>query len=131
MTKKEIIPNTEHKYELFVSRDEIWKSGGISNLMKKECYNLKGDWIGSFDTANYLCNTKGIAPEKRHSFHVVCTIGYSKSQNKWYGWSHRAICGFTIGDKLYTEGLKKADMKTIKNMDEAKQAAINFADSVN
>lgn len=28
----------------------------------------------------------------------VASIGYSPKENKWYGWSHRAIHGFTIGD---------------------------------
>jgi hypothetical protein len=26
-------------------------------------------------------------------------LGYSPSSNKWYGWSHRGICGFGIGSK--------------------------------
>lgn len=26
------------------------------------------------------------------------SIGYSLKHNRWYGWSHRAIYGFTIGD---------------------------------
>lgn len=24
-------------------------------------------------------------------------VGFSPKENKWYGWSHRAMCGFTIG----------------------------------
>ena len=35
----------------------------------------------------------------------VCSIGYSPEENKWYGWSHRAIHGFTIGDEV-----KKGDL---------------------
>lgn len=27
-------------------------------------------------------------------------IGFNPEENKWYGWSHRAICGFTIGDEI-------------------------------
>ena len=27
-------------------------------------------------------------------------VGYSPLQRKWYGWSHRAICGFTIGSQV-------------------------------
>jgi len=58
----------------------------------------------------------------------------AKSPNgKWYGWSHRAVYGFGIGDKI-----KKGDSGyeylnkeyTIKTDDQAKEAAINFADSV-
>lgn len=53
------------------------------------------------------------------------------SDGKWYGWSHRAIHGFEIGDKV-----KKGDCAytgkeyTIKTDDQAKQTAIDFAESV-
>jgi len=30
----------------------------------------------------------------------VCNIGWSPSQQKWFGWSHRAIYGFTIGSRV-------------------------------
>ena len=30
----------------------------------------------------------------------VANIGYSAKENKWYGWSHRAIYGFTIGSEV-------------------------------
>lgn len=33
----------------------------------------------------------------------VCSIGWSPSTKKWYGWSHRAISGFTIGSKVTKE----------------------------
>jgi hypothetical protein len=30
----------------------------------------------------------------------VCSIGWSDKDQKWYGWSHRAIYGFRPGDKV-------------------------------
>lgn len=30
----------------------------------------------------------------------VANIGFSEKENKWYGWSHRAIFGFTIGSEV-------------------------------
>ena len=27
-------------------------------------------------------------------------IGFSPFTQKWYGWSHRAVCGFSIGDEI-------------------------------
>lgn len=30
----------------------------------------------------------------------VCCIGWSPREQKWYGWSHRAIYGFTIGSTV-------------------------------
>jgi hypothetical protein len=33
-------------------------------------------------------------PEKTSPSHTVNSIGRSKKDGKWYGWSHRAIHGF-------------------------------------
>lgn len=53
------------------------------------------------------------------------TVGFSKSDQKWYGWSKNAILGFGIGDKLFEE--KRLSNKKISNMDEAKKSAIYFS----
>ena len=64
------------------------------------CYTLSGDWIGDVDTAKYLCEEKGIAPV--HPVPIPkgalrpCSIGFCERDQKWYGWSHRAISGFGI-----------------------------------
>ncbi len=79
-------------------------------------------------------------------------LGYSEENKKWYGWSHRAIAGFGIGDMMYDEKWVHPDddpndpwdkqektMKTpftqhgnekIKTMEQAKEAAKRFAKSV-
>lgn len=76
-------------------------------------------------------------PEKADPSHSNFSIGFSQKNNKWYGWSHRAIFGFGIGDKIYDD--KYGDEKTpynqhgeqtIKTLDDAKKSAINFAKSV-
>jgi len=58
--------------------------------------------------------------------------GVGKSTNgKWYGWSHRAVYGFGIGDTI-----KKGDVAyngreyTIKTDDQAKTTAERFSDGV-
>lgn len=103
----------------------------------KSAYNPTGDYIGRSRMAHFLCKKKGIAPEKSKPEHSVCSIGFAKNQNRWYGWSHRAICSFGIGDKIYDENYhdEKALFTlhgdiVIKDMKQAKQAAINFAVSV-
>lgn len=59
------------------------------------------------------------------------SIGFSEKEQKWYGWSHRAIYGFGIGSKV-----KKGDCgykgkeKTAKTLDDAKQMAKDFAKAV-
>jgi len=32
--------------------------------------------------------------------HITHGMGFSTKQQKWYGWSHRAIAGYGIGDKI-------------------------------
>jgi hypothetical protein len=75
---------------------------------------------------------------KQHSLtQVKDGIGFSEKEKKWYGWSHRAICGFGIGDKIFEEDFgddnteySKHGKKDIKNLEDAKQSAINFSDYV-
>lgn len=37
---------------------------------------------------------------KSRSPHAVACIGFSETEQKWYGWSHRAIFGFGIGSEV-------------------------------
>lgn len=59
---------------------------------------------------------------------------YGKAANgKWYGWSHRAIAGFAIGDKVSKDccgNINPGKEWTIKTEEEAKKQAIAFADDV-
>lgn len=137
----------ERKYKGLVVRDEIWDHDGINPsegvTMVGQYYNRENEWIGSSRMANYLL-TLGIYPQKSDPSHCVCSIGFSSKDNKWYGWSHRAICGFGIGDKLFdihwTGGHNETELEkmpyvqrgetVIENLEQAKQAAINFAEHV-
>lgn len=112
-------------------------------------YNLNGDYIGNAKSTRDLCIGAGIAPKKANPEHKVCSIGYCESEKKYFGWSHRAICGFKIGDTVkkgdctnssgYTEEHLKnhpEDDKSLpvgfeaKNLDDCKKMAIAFAESV-
>jgi hypothetical protein len=72
-----------------------------------------------------------IDAQKRETQHVVTSYGKSAADNKWYGWSHRAVYGFTIGDKIKEGdcGFKGKEY-TIETEEQAKQAAIDFAEDV-
>ena len=59
-----------------------------------------GHYIGNPDDAKHLCDQKGISPELREPNHNVCSIGFCEKEQKWYGWSHRAIYGFGVGDTV-------------------------------
>ena len=74
--------------------------------MEKECTkftyylsNVDGGYIGSDEDYNFLVEQRGlILIQKSNPSHTACSIGYSPKENKWYGWSHRALYGFGIGD---------------------------------
>jgi len=46
--------------------------------------------VGMEERVQFLAD-RGITQELTHG------VGFSPKDNKWYGWSHRAIYGFTIG----------------------------------
>lgn len=62
--------------------------------------NPAGHYIGDEETAKFLCEQRGIAPELASPNHHVCSIGFCEAEQKWYGWSHRAIYGFGVGSAV-------------------------------
>lgn len=80
-------------------REETWIFDDDNDgLSMRTAYTPTGDWIGDSKSAYHLCQIRGIAPEKAHPTHCVCSIGFCEKEQKWYGWSHRAMYGFGIGD---------------------------------
>lgn len=76
-------------------------------------YTPSGDYVGTKTDADYLLSrgiTENIQP---HSTGKTCSIGFNPTEQKWYGWSHRAIFGFGIGSQVkfgdcaYTQTDKK------------------------
>lgn len=64
----------------------------------------------------------------------VGSTGLNEKKGIWYGWSHRAIFGFKIGDKIFESNFgdgeahfNKHGKKTIKTLDDAKLAAERFS----
>ena len=112
--------------------------GGNGKLEMVNCYTTNGDWIGDSRQARFLCKKMGLTYiQKTEPDHCVCSIGYNPDKKKWFGWSHRAICGFGIGDYIFEE--EYGDEKTLftkhgseiaKTLKDAKKAASNFAKSV-
>jgi hypothetical protein len=121
---------------------------GSPDITMRSTYNANGDYIGDPRIARMLAK-RGISPEKSDKKHNVCSIGYSEKDGKWYGWSHRAISGFKIGDKVkrgdctassgWTEEYLKEHPEenkalpigfTAKTLEDAKKMAIAFAESV-
>jgi len=122
-------------------RDELWDAHFEDRdkplLMKRQAYNLEGDWIGDSRLAYRLFHKRGIYPEKSDPGHCICSIGFSKRLKKWFGWSHRAVCGFGLGDRIFEEKYGNDDTPFIKHgrvtiveIDQARLSAVRFAASV-
>lgn len=134
-----------NEYTVLTTQREVWneaddsprlREGKQEGFEQKIAYTPSGGYIGTPKMAHFLCNKKGIAPEVASKDHNVCSIGES-TDGKWYGWSHRAIAGFGIGDRIFEEGY--GDMNTpfvkhgkhpVKTKADAKKAATNFANYV-
>ncbi|GAH62592.1 unnamed protein product [marine sediment metagenome] len=126
----------KHKvgYEI---REELWGNPPNKPIKIRTTYTPSRDWIGDLKTAHYLCVKRGIAPEKSSPKHCVCSIGFCEKEQKWYGWSHRAICGFGLNDMIFEERFGndktpfiKHGKKPIMDFSDAKLAAKRFASSV-
>jgi len=121
----------------------------IDEITMKSAYNPQGHYIGNSRWAHRLCKTWGIKPELSKPNHKVCSIGFSEKDGKWYGWSHRAICGFAVGDKVaegdccassgwtedYLAEHPEEDLSLpvgfmAKTIEDTKRMAIAFAESV-
>jgi hypothetical protein len=130
--KTELI--SEEEKPNYLIRKEIWtneQDPEYPGTEMRQAYSKDGDYIGDVKDAEYLCDEMGIIPEKSKPSHCVCSIGFCPKEQKWYGWSHRAIHSFGIGDEAiewFPEGETKSGK--IKTLEEAKKAAIAFADSV-
>ena len=83
----------------FECRKEMNSCGGDKPIEMYSFYNKEGKYIGNIDDFQRLVIEKGIEPET-YDNNGVCSIGKSTKDGKLYGWSHRAIYGFKIGDTV-------------------------------
>lgn len=60
---------------------------------------IDGGYLGDEKYA-ILLEKRGIAPQCINETHTVCSIGFCEDEQKWYGWSHRAMFGFGIGSEV-------------------------------
>lgn len=123
----------------YVLRRELRESpcNGDAPFEMTSAYTPRGEYIGDPKTAYRLCVRRGIQPELARPDDFVCTIGFSRHDGKWYGWSHRAIYGFRIRSKCrkgtcqYTpRHLGGRGPWTAKTVADARQMAIDFARGV-
>lgn len=112
-------------------RTEVWQVGG-EQYEVVSAYNRSGAYIGEKEHAEILCNKYGIAPVSIESSGDCC-IGFSETKNKYYGWSHRGIYGFKIGD-VVGEGDITSEYLPVgfeaKTTGDIKKMAIAYARSI-
>lgn len=92
---------------------------------------IDGGYIGDLETTRNLCVERGIRPMKRQQDHTVCSVGYSVTDGKWYGWSHRAIMGYAPGQILQESDISlNLPIGHETTLDDCKNMAHRFAESV-
>jgi len=167
-----------HFYSILVSRNKKKRIGKptekLLNFLLKYvkivredeeffmCHSLQDDsYVGTPIDVYKLIKMKGIKEFYRaNEKDKVASVGFNPDKKIWYGWSHRAIYGFRVGDKIkynpdlvilhsgYVDGCvgeavekEKKDIEKvkkmfkngileIKNLEEAKFLAVRFANSV-
>ena len=152
--KTEILSTRKYKVGYEIRTEKIFldrhKEGdGLCPSIQKSAYTPTGDYIGNSRDAHHLIVKKGIKPELRTPTSNVCSIGFCEAEQKWYGWSHRAIYGYGVGD-IVKEGSCPATSGwtdeylaehpeedkglpvgfEAKTLDDARKIAIAFAESV-
>ena len=93
-----------------------------SVCLQNVVYSEPGEYVGDVDHANFLIK-KGITHFVQPlALGETCCIGFCEDEQKWYGWSHRAILGFGVGSKV-----AKGDCAfKPSNKEEAIEAALAF-----
>lgn len=124
-----------HRSGCFEIRSELIEYGDGSTLEWATAYSPHGHYIGPAPVGRNLAKY-GIVPELPTPKHRVCAVGYSPKEKAWYGWSHRAIVGFKVGDMIFEEKFPGATDKTpfrkhgrrkIETLAQAREAAVAFA----
>jgi len=112
---------------------------GSADFEITSAYDLDGRYLGDSAMASMLC-VKGISVfRKTHHSHCVCSIGLDEKRGVWYGWSHRAIVGFSPGKghKVFDPKFRGVDgdetlfvehgTETIRTLRQARTSAQRFA----
>lgn len=99
----------------------LWKKFGITKFMPISGEEpIKNDSLTDRAKSSLIYGNE-IVP---HLKSEICSIGFSPSRNIWYGWSHRAVMGFTIGSEV-----KKGDIAFVPSTkEEDVENFLNFWD---
>ena len=99
----------------YVDEIDLSGDGNLSKVYKSKFDESYMGHIGQEKSLDFLADRE-ITVELTHG------VGYSPKDNKWYGWSHRAIFGFKVGSTC-----KKGDCHySARNEADELEAAIAF-----
>ena len=88
----EIKSNILEEYKI-----KIEESQGIKMIF---VYNKDDKYIGTLKDFEMYVDKYGLSQIQTYNDNKVCSIGFNEKEQKWYGWSHRAIFGFGIGSEV-------------------------------
>lgn len=137
----EIKSNILEEYKI-----KIEESQGIKMIF---VYNKDDKYVGTLKDFEMYVDKYGLSQIQTYNNNKICSIGFNEKEQKWYGWSHRAIFGFGIGS-IVEEGsccassgwtdeyLQEHPDENLslpvgfkaETLEDAKRMAIAFADSV-
>jgi len=129
----------------------LWQcfiEGPVPPIYITSYYLPGGGYIGDPAWANKL-DSMGIQPELINDRKKTANIGFCEKEQRWYGWSHRAMASFGVGDTVkagdcaaesgwspeYLKDHPEDDLSlppnfTAKTLEDAKRIAIAYADSI-
>lgn len=139
---KTLIKKTYYKQGYEIRVEDVREGSVYEPVRMYSGYSPSGLYLGDAKTAHRLVKKFGIrlfeynknVPE---GVGPVANIGFNPEKKIWYGWSHRAICGFRMGDKIFNE--KMGDDKTpyrqhglveITSLEDMRESATRFAEHV-
>ena len=96
-------------------------------------YAKDGGYVGDIKNIENLFKRGIYDIQLADKEHNCCSIGFNEEEQKWYGWSHRAIYGFGIGFIVEEDMSQDGDLPIgfeVKTLEDAKKVAISFAKSV-
>ena len=82
-----------------IKTEQVVHEADETEFEMKTAYTMNDEYIGDPEWAQRLSDM-GIKPQLASPKHKVCSIGFCEKENKWYGWSHRAISGFGVGSEV-------------------------------
>ena len=119
---------------------------GRWTIIRRAMTNIGGHYIGEASWGHRIFVKRGLDDVQPQAEGQTCCVGFDVVKMEWYGWSHRAMVGFGIGDKIFDvdwkpkkstteEEMDKIKFierggRTIKTLAQAKKAALAFADYV-